>query len=132
MVFSKEMLDVKHILEDAGHIVYISDTTKKYLGKTENESENLAIRIKYNSDAIKNHYRKIQKSDAILVLNYDKKGIKNYIGGNTFLEIGFAHVLDKKIYLLNQIPKIEYYYSEIKAMRPIILKSSLEKLINQV
>lgn len=34
-------------------------------------------------------------SDAILVLNYDKKGIKNYIGGNTLMEMGFAHVHDK-------------------------------------
>jgi uncharacterized membrane protein (UPF0127 family) len=57
--------------------------------------------------------RKSLKSDAVLVLNYDRKGIKNYIGGNTLMEIGFAHVLNKKIYLMNPIPEIEFYKSEI-------------------
>ncbi|HOK35473.1 MAG TPA: hypothetical protein PLL80_01600 [Candidatus Pacearchaeota archaeon] len=38
-----------------------------------------------------------KNADAILVVNIDKKGIKNYIGGNAFLEIGFTHILDKRI-----------------------------------
>ena len=71
---------------------------------------------------------KIKKSDAILVLNYDRKGIKNYIGGNTFLEIGFAHVLDKKIYLLNPIPDINFYKEEIEAIHPEILYGDVGKI----
>ncbi len=62
-----------------------------------------------------------------LAVNIDKKGIKNYIGGNTFLEMGFAHVLDKKIFLLNEIPDISYK-DEIKAMQPIILNGDLSKI----
>ena len=45
----------------------------------------------------------MQGADAVLVLNYDKKGIKNYIGGNTLMEIGFAHVLNQKIFLLKLV-----------------------------
>jgi len=45
------------------------------------------------------YYEIIKECDAILVLNLEKNKIKNYIGGNTFLEMGFAHVLNKKIYL---------------------------------
>ena len=67
-------------------------------------------------------------SDAILVLNYDKKGIKNYIGGNTLMEIGFAHILNKKIFLLNPIPDIDFYKSEIEATKPIILNGNLSNL----
>ena len=52
--------------------------------------------------------------------NYDKHGIKNYIGGNAFLEMGFAHVLGiKKFIYLNPIRKMPYYETEIVAMRPL-------------
>ena len=68
---------------------------------------------------------KIEKSDAILVVNVTKGDIKNYIGANTFLEIGFAHYIDKKIYLLNEIPNQKYIEDEILAVEPIILNGDL-------
>ncbi|MFA6376574.1 MAG: hypothetical protein WCX69_04220 [Candidatus Paceibacterota bacterium] len=78
--------------------------------------------IKY--DSIRAYFDVINNCDAILVANYDKKGIANYIGGNSFLEMGFAHVLKKKIYLLNNIPEM-IYTDEIKTMQPIILNGDL-------
>lgn len=81
--------------------------------------------IKY--DSIRAYWNIINSCDCILVANYDKKGIKNYIGGNSFLEMGFAHVLRKKIFLLNDIPKM-IYIDEIKAMQPTILKGDLSKV----
>ena len=77
---------------------------------------------------IKRYYKIIQNSDAVLVLNFDKNGIKNYIGGNTFLEMGFAYVLNKPIYLVNPIPDM-IYTDEIKAMQPKILNGDLGKII---
>lgn len=65
--------------------------------------------------------------NVILVLNLDKKGISNYIGGNTFLEMGFAHVLNKTIYLYNNIPDI-LYTDEINTMKPIIIGGDLLKI----
>ncbi len=85
------------------------------------------FRNKAEEDVIKRYYRLIKKSDAILVVNVEKNGIKNYIGGNTFLEMGFAYILNKKIYLLNSIPKLSYA-DEIKAMHPIILNNDLNKI----
>jgi predicted RNA-binding protein with PUA domain len=67
-------------------------------------------------------------SDAILVLNFDKNGVKNYIGGNTLMEIGFAHVHDKKIFLLNPIPDMPYK-DEIEATDPVVLSGDLSKII---
>ena len=66
-------------------------------------------------------------SDAILVLNFDKKGIVNYIGGNTLMEIGFAHVNDKKVFLLNEVPEVSYT-DEILAMYDVILNGDLTKI----
>ena len=66
----------------------------------------------------------IAGADAILVINNEKNGIKNYIGGNTFLEMGFAHILGKKIYCLNSLPEEQsHIYQELVALQPIIINN---------
>ena len=84
-------------------------------------------KLKKEKNAIREHFERIKQSDAILVCNFDKKEIKNYIGGNTFLEIGFAYILEKKIFLLNSIPKM-LYEAEIIGMNPIILNGDFKKI----
>jgi len=128
MQFSEQMLEVKKKLEQQGHQTIVPSTTNQYVGKSAEEKTKLTLYEKNEKDAIKDHWEKIKVSDAILVLNYDKKGISNYIGGNTMLEIGFAHVLNKKIFLLNPIPEIEFYKSEIIAVKPIVINGKLENI----
>ena len=129
MVFAEKMVQVKRQLEEIGHTVYISQFAEGYLGKAEKEKEKLAVQDKNEHDAIRKFWEIIKQSDAILVLNYDRRGIKNYIGGNTLMEIGFAHVLNKQIFLMNPIPDIEYYRSEIEAVSPVILEQDLNKIV---
>lgn len=94
--------------------------------KKEKETGEFSNRaIKY--DSIRGYWKIINDFDAILVANYDKNNIKNYIGGNTFLEMGFAHILNKKIFLLNDIPDM-IYIDEIKTMQPIIINGNLKKV----
>ena len=57
-------------------------------------------------------------------MNTDKDGKSNYIGGNTFLEMGFAHVLGKSIYVLNPLPEVSYR-DELDAMKPVVLNGDL-------
>lgn len=128
MVFAEQMLEMKLKLEELGHTVFISDFTQKYTGLSTNEKEELTRWHKNEKDAIRLFWEKIKNSDAILVLNFDRRGVKNYIGGNTLLEIGFAHVLEKKVFLLNEIPAIPFYESEIVAMRPVILNGDLTRI----
>ena len=134
MAFAKEMITVKKHLEDQGHVVIVPELVKKFLKykqwqlRAKRGGGKEGARLKKRYDLIKKHYEKIKDADAILVLNYDKKGIKNYIGGNSFLEMGFAYILGKKIYLLNEIPKASLYFEEIMAMEPITLKGDLSKL----
>jgi hypothetical protein len=56
-----------------------------------------------------------------LVLNYTK----NNIGGNTFLEMGVAFHINKPIYLLNNIPELNYK-EELLALKPIIINNNLK------
>tara|TARA_B100002051_G_scaffold276771_2_gene327808 strand:+ start:6436 stop:6870 length:435 start_codon:yes stop_codon:yes gene_type:complete len=86
---------------------------------------------KIDNDYIKWWHKSIMDSDGIVVLNYDKKGIKNYVGGNTLMEIGFAYVADKEIYLMNPIPEDVPYTDEIEAMvkKENILNGDLNNII---
>ena len=75
-------------------------------------------------EAMHDNLDKVVWSDAILVLNYDKNSINNYIGPNAFLEMGLAFHLRKKIFLLNPIPEIGYK-EEMIGMRPMIISGNL-------
>ena len=44
------------------------------------------------------------------------------------MEMGFAHVNDKKIFLLKPIPEEVSYVDEIKAMADVILDGDLSKI----
>ncbi|MFH0987528.1 MAG: hypothetical protein V1841_01375 [Patescibacteria group bacterium] len=129
--FLKEMVEAKEKLDEIGHEgINCSAIEDLALGRDpelmRKVKENHA-QVKKEGGFIKWYYDSIVNSDAILVLNYDKNGIKNYIGGNTLMEMGFAHVNDKKIFLLNPIPEISYR-DEIIAMEPIILNGDLSKI----
>ena len=128
MQFVEKMLQTKEELARLGHTGFVTDLHKNLVGKSDEEKEKVKLYQKYNMDAIRVFWKVMQETEAVLVLNYDKNGVKNYIGGNTFLEIGFAHVLNQKIFLLNPIPDIPYYRTEIEAMRPVILNGDLTKI----
>jgi len=125
MQYTEKMIEVRDKLIELGHNAFVTDLHKALVGKTDEEKEKIKLYQKNNMDAIRVFWKAMQGSDAVLVLNYDKNGIKNYIGGNTLMEIGFAHVLDQKIFLINPIPEIPYYKSEIEAMKPIIINEDL-------
>ena len=127
MQMAEKAADTKQELEKLGHTAFIVETNKKFVGKTNEEKEEIKLQQKFNNDAINEHFKLIENSDAILVLNYEKNGVANYIGGNTFLETGLAYYLKKPIYLINPIPKISYE-TEIIAIKPIILNGDLTKI----
>lgn len=121
-----EMVVIKDKLISYGHNVIIPvPVLCRHLKAIENGSyiDTHLLKIKHNY--IKDHCGNIMKSDVILVANRSKKNIDNYIGGNTFLEMGFAYIMGKKIYLMNPVPKIDLIYEEILAMRPNILNGNL-------
>jgi len=127
--FHEKMRRIQKELESLGHTVLVPKSIELmdkfgYVNPTIDEAK---VQAKIQHDFIREHFRKIEKADAILVLNYDTKGIKHYIGGNTFLEIGIAFWLGKKVFLLNPVPKMDYI-TELLAMQPIILRGDLEKI----
>jgi nucleoside 2-deoxyribosyltransferase len=122
-----KMKELSEQLKSLGHKVILPEinTNKQLEAISLNKyTDTYSIKIKY--DYIRKHYNQITKSDCVLIANYDKKGIRNYIGGNSFLEMGYAYIMEKPIFLLNPIPKIRLYYHEMVAMKPIIINNNLE------
>lgn len=128
MSSARQMLDAEKELLQKGHEVVLPKHTKEYaemgLGA---DTSHESIKDKIEQDLIRDYFEEIKNSDAVLIINIDKNGTANYIGGNAFLEMGFAHVLSKPIYILNEIPKV-FYKDEILAMQPIILSGDLSKI----
>lgn len=136
VAFTNKIKEIADILLREGHEVEIPFYSQKILDgeisleeylKIKQENGDVDFRKKAEEDLIKRYFRLINESDAVLVLNIDKGKHKNYIGGNTFLEMGFAHVLNKKIFLLNDIPDISYK-DEITAMQPEIINGDLTRI----
>jgi hypothetical protein len=132
--FTHEIKEIADNLIAMGHKVEIPLTSRRILNgeitvkqiKTEKERGVFSDRA-IEFDSIRKYWPIIEQGDAILVANYNKKGIKDYVGGNSFLEMGFAHILNKPIYLLNDIPTM-LYSDEIKAMQPIALRGNVNRI----
>lgn len=133
--FTPKIKEVADMLTERGHEVDIPLTSQRILNgeltmeefKKEKQQNGDGAFRKIKDDVIKRYYDLIKVSDAILVLNFEKNGATNYIGGNTFLEMGFAHVLSKPIYLYNDIPDTSYT-DELVAMQPVVLNGDLLKI----
>lgn len=138
VVFSDKIIEIEKVLQKQGHTVDIPFVTKMIkekkisFGQYKKDKEkngDIKYREAYQDqvDMIKRYYGLIAESDATLVLNYTKNDTENYIGGSVLMEMGFAYVLDKKIFLLNPIPEMSYT-DEIKDTKPIILIGDLSKI----
>ncbi|MFA5358883.1 MAG: hypothetical protein WC310_03635 [Patescibacteria group bacterium] len=106
MVFATKMMEVRDFLTTAGQEVVLPANVDKYANNemtVENKWEKLEL------DVIKRYYNEIRQADAILVVNESKNGTENYVGGNSLIEMAFAHVLDKK----NFFTQFDSYWDEL-------------------
>lgn len=123
--FYKDIESVKSVLENKGFEIYLPncydkpDTEEKMWALGKKEHQEFKAKMYKQSEEI------IKTMDAVLVLNYDKHGIKNYIGGATFLEMYDAFRFNKKIYLMNEIPD-GILFDEIEGFNPIILNGNID------
>jgi len=128
MKVSKKMIEIGDKLKQLKHRVILPRHTEEYAEmNTSDHVHNESVKNKINEDLIRDYYNKIADNDAVLIVNEDLNNVSSYIGGNSFLEMGFAHVLNKNIYLLNNIPE-SLFKDEIIAMQPIILNGDILKI----
>ena len=126
MFFHREMAEIKKKLEERGHTVLLPHIEYGDFHKLRDADEKKWSDLK--PKLMRKHFDRVRNSDAILVLNYDKDAVKNYIGGNSLLELGIAFDLKKKIFLLNPIPKDLPYTEEIEVIKPIVINGDLSEV----
>jgi hypothetical protein len=133
MTFYEEFSLIAAELEVLGHTVSMPEpeTERPTVSVGEKiRSEHMTpeerqIQIERKGVLIANHFRKIDASDAILVTNYAKHGINSYIGGNSFLEMGYAYGTGKKLFVLFDLPQEVSYKDELAGMQPICLHGDI-------
>ena len=77
------------------------------------------------------HIAKVRdpRTIGIIVANFDKHGIRSYVGPNTFAEIAIAFADGKRVHLFNGIPS--NYADELTAWGVKDLSGNLESLVGE-
>lgn len=122
-VFYNRIPKIKDFLEAAGHEITLPNLYDA--PQTESIYRGTDKHAQWKSNLIRHSEQVISNVDSVLVLNYDKNGIKNYIGGATFLEMYDAFRLNKKIYMINDIPG-GILKDEIIGFNPVVLNGDLD------
>lgn len=120
--FTDDVLALAEKLEALGHEPLLPNGM---INRVTEQEDFDPVKTKAATDAVRKHIDKIRESDAVLVCNYDKKGIANYIGANTFVEIAAAHYMHKPIYTLNPLPEQSYIKDEIESFDITVLNGDL-------
>jgi len=79
MQFTEKMIEARDELIKIGHQAFISKFYEPFIGKNDDEKERIKIHQKNNLNAIREFWDAMQDADAVLVMNVDKNGIKNYL-----------------------------------------------------
>lgn len=131
MSFAKKMISTKRQLEKLGHLASVPEDIKSHIDNPD-LIDDLASNYKHATEEniMKKCFDMIAKSDAVLVLNHAKNGIKGYVGTSSLMEIGLAYYLGKKIFLLNPLPDSKSYrwVHEVTIIQPVILNGELERI----
>lgn len=119
--------EIKKRLEELNHTITLPNSYENPFKEEEIKKLSEEEHIKWKSEMMKKDKKNIGPNDAILVLNFEKNGIQNYIGGATFLEIYKSWELGKKIFFFNSIPE-GILKDELIGFNPTILDGDLEKI----
>lgn len=132
--FYRQVVEVCKQLETKGFTVLIPDIARKMEESGDFEVSHYKVWYEdagaYNKKAglMQAHFDKIMRGDVVLVLNYEKHGVPNYIGGNVLMEMGLGFHLQKPIYILNDLPEGSSLEEEILGVLPTFLHGDLEAI----
>ncbi len=122
--FYDKVPEVKKALEEKGHEITLPNSYDNPFLEEEIKKKSEAEHASFKKEMYELSEKTIRNCDAVLVLNFEKHGVKNYIGGATFLEMYNAFRFGKKIYIYNDIP-LGYLRDEIAGFAPILLNGDL-------
>lgn len=119
---------IKKELEDMGHVITVPNSYDEPMKEEEVKKLGVEEHSKWKGNMIRLQKEKVDANDCILVLNFEKNGQPNYIGGATFLEIFRAWDSGKKVYLYNPIPESNFK-DELIGMSVEVINGDLNKIL---
>lgn len=128
-VFYDKIPEIKQELQNLGHDITLPNSYDNPGMEDYQRSLGMEEHAKWKSGMIRHSTDVIKDIDSVLVLNFDKNGVKNYIGGATFLEMYDAFKLNKKIFLYNDIPE-GILRDEIVGFGPGVIDGDLRQVSN--
>lgn len=123
--FYRDLPPIREALERAGHAVTLPNSYDA--PETEQTLRGTPAHAAWKAKMIRRSEAVIRQTDAVLVVNGEKDGVKGYVGGATFLEIYDAFRLKKRIYFLNPLPD-GILKDELIGFSPVILNNDLTKI----
>lgn len=132
MSFAREMLDAQAALTALGHTVDVP-CDADVQASTEQFFDNLDVDRKFciETDIMRKCFKLVEDADAVLALNHDKNGVTGYLGTSALMELGLAHYLKKKIYLLKDVPSPDEHRwaHEVLIFQPTVINGDLTQVI---
>lgn len=126
MTFAKEMKQVKEILETLGYEVFVPVDTEHVI-ENPNKKEDITFLKEFGVG--RKDAELVAKADAFLILNYEKHGIKGYIGPGAYRDLSIAWWFKKKIFFLYPYNENQNNQKcEMLGFDPIILHGRLERI----
>lgn len=122
--FYEKVPEIKAKLEKLGHTVTPPNGFDTPAVESQRQEMSPQEYADWKTGMIRHDGEVVRAHDAVLVLNFEKNGLPNYIGGAAFLEMFKAWDLGKKIYLLNPIPN-NMLRDEIIGLQPIVINQNL-------
>jgi UDP-N-acetylglucosamine:LPS N-acetylglucosamine transferase len=134
----KYLFDIQKELRALGYTVIIPKTA--YLMKRNNNFDVNFYKTWYKDKSdykkktqlIKAHFKEVLKSDAILVVNFEKNGLPGYIGGNVLMEMTLAFHYKKPIFIYHHISEDLSIKEEVYGMEPIFIDEDLLKIKKKI
>lgn len=125
--FYERIPKIKQELEQNGHRVTLPNSYEDPFLEERMKKRSSKEYIKFKEKMFRLQEKKIKNNEALLVLNLEKNGEKNYIGGSTFLEMYDAWKLSKKLFMYNPIPD-NLLKDEITGFNPQIIYGDISKI----
>ena len=95
--FYNRIPEIKNLLENQGHKLKMPNSYDNPYKELKLKKLDKEEHIKWKSEMMRKDEENIKPQDAVLVLNFEKKGIPNYIGRATFLEVYTAWKITKSL-----------------------------------
>ncbi len=119
---------IKESLEKMGHSITLPSGYDDPFKELEVRDSDDSTFVAFKRQKLEEQAERVAENDAILVMNFEKHGQPNYIGGATFLEVFKAWELGKIIFFYNPLPE-GMLYDELRGMSPVILRGDLSQIV---